>query len=138
MAKERDRLSVAQHAYNIGQLAPLGRKPIDAWPPEVLFFYARHSYDTDAAWYGTMGGTSFEWTDEVCDAIPGKVSCPVHVAYGDAHAGSLVSTEDLNALSSAGVNLTATHFPGAGHGISFPFARAFIDDLKAFLGRLPA
>ena len=64
------------------------------------------------------------------------MKCPVHVGYGDPAAGGLVTPDDVAALASAGVKVTSTHFPGAGHGISPSFPREFRDDLKAWLAGL--
>ena len=134
--RERLNLTVTEYAAHLGQLAPFGPKLLEVLPPQQLIFYARHSYDTDPAWYAVAGGEAPGWPDEVANAIPSQVKCPVHVCYGDSATGSLVKADDIAALAAAGVNVTSTHFPEAGHGISPAFPREFLNDLKAFLGRV--
>ncbi|HMO95264.1 MAG TPA: alpha/beta hydrolase [Tepidiformaceae bacterium] len=133
-ARHRDGLSVAQHAYNVGQLAPFGGKMADVWAPEALIFFARFSCATVPRWYA--GAREYALPDDVCDGLPSRVTCPVHVAYGDPAAGGLVSADDVNELVAAGMNLTSTHFPGAGHSIQPTFARELVADLRAFLERV--
>lgn len=133
-ARQRDGLSITEHAYNLGQLAPFGRKMADVWTPQALIFFARASCDTDPRWYA--GGRKYALPDDLCDALPSRVQCPVHIAYGDPAVGGLVSEDDIRELLAAGMNLTSTHFPGAGHMIQPTFAREFVNDLRGFLARV--
>ncbi|MFN0089294.1 MAG: hypothetical protein ACKVWR_03345 [Acidimicrobiales bacterium] len=45
-------------------------------------------------------------------------------------------TEEIDALAAAGVEVTRTHFPGAGHAISPVFPVESYADVRAFLERL--
>jgi pimeloyl-ACP methyl ester carboxylesterase len=131
--------SVAEHAFHVGQSQIAGQKPIDLWPPESLAFFARFSIGTDPQYYRCLGdGRYASWSDEDCAAILANVKCPVHLAHGNPAMGGVVTTEHIEAVRAAGVNLTSTHFPGASHSLSRGFPREFINDLKAFLARLPA
>lgn len=134
--RERDQLTLAQHVYNIGQVRFAGNKPVDFWPPGQLFFFGRHAYHTDPTWYDVAKNREGEWSAEEAAEISGNVRCPVHVAYGNPVLGGLVSPEDLRILEEAGVTLTSTQFPGAGHVISPNFPREFLKDLKAFLAKV--
>jgi pimeloyl-ACP methyl ester carboxylesterase len=133
--RESEHLSIAQHAYNIGQLTTGGIKNIDLWPPATLVFFSRFTEGTDPAFYDSLEGQN--WTDDEADALCRNIRCPVHLAVGDNAVGGVVSAKALEALSATGMPFTMTNFPGAPHAVSRAFPREFINDLKAFLGRLP-
>jgi hypothetical protein len=49
---------------------------------------------------------------------------------------SLVPVEQIDALATAGVDVTRTHFPGVGHAISPMFPVQSHTDIKSFVERL--
>jgi pimeloyl-ACP methyl ester carboxylesterase len=75
-------------------------------------------------------------TDDEVAAVVRGVRCPVHVAYGDAAAGSLVPVAEIDALAAAGMAVTRTHVPGAGHALSPLFPARCHADLRRFLARI--
>jgi pimeloyl-ACP methyl ester carboxylesterase len=135
--KERESSSLVEHMLNIGSIPVRGSTILELWPPQQLAQFARDAYGTASEYYRQVADFRAALADETCDAIPAGVRCPVHLLYGDIAAGSVVNPEDIDELRRLGVELSVTHIPGAPHGIAMPFAREFIDDLKAFLAGLP-
>jgi pimeloyl-ACP methyl ester carboxylesterase len=129
--------SVAQHAYNLGQFAPFGPKWIDVMPPARLAFFARHSYETDPAFYASVGEPDPSVLDSP-SAVSALLKCPIHVAHGNPEIGGIVPQESLDAFKAACGQVTATYFPNAGHEPAFAVPREYINDLKAFLAKVPA
>ena len=132
--REKEHLSIAQHAYNVGQLTTGGTKNIDLWPPAMLLIFARFTEGTDPQFYDNI--QAHDWTDEEATALCRSIRCPVHIAVGETAFGGVVPLKALEALRETGLPFTSTDFPGAGHMVSWAFPREFLNDLKAFLGRV--
>jgi pimeloyl-ACP methyl ester carboxylesterase len=91
---------------------------------------------TDPAFFDVVTNPDRFWTDtEVAEVVRG-IRCPLHVAYGDLDRGSLVPVAEIDALASAGVDVSRTHFAGAGHAISPWFTAQSHADIRSFLARL--
>jgi pimeloyl-ACP methyl ester carboxylesterase len=126
--------SVAQFAAEIGRLTVFGPPLADVWPPVTVTFFARNAYGCDPAFYETDAEWSTEKADELCRAI----QCPIHIAAANQSRGGIVTMAVIQRMNELGLAFTLTDFPNAGHMISHGQPREFINDLKAFLGRLPA
>jgi pimeloyl-ACP methyl ester carboxylesterase len=137
IARERqtEGFSVAQYAHRIGQLTTFGPRIADLWPPQALILFARFSYNADPALYNEVVA---DWTREQATEICQRLRCPVHLALGDVALGGIVTPTALEDFAATGVSFTSTEFAGAGHMISPAFGRAYINDLKAFLAKVPA
>lgn len=134
LQRDAESWSVARYTHEIGRLTTFGPPLADAWPPATLAFFARNAYGCDPACYDADGELSAEETDALCAAI----RQPLHVAAGNEVRGGIVSDLALERMRQLGVDFTVTRFENAGHMVSHSQPREFIDDLKAFLGRLPA
>ncbi|MFN0089120.1 MAG: alpha/beta fold hydrolase [Acidimicrobiales bacterium] len=129
--------SAAQLAAATGatQRAP-GLTMMDLLGPEAVAFMARIRLHTDPLYFDTVVDPGKYWTEDDVAAVIAAVRCPVHIAYGDLNTGSLVPETEIDALVSAGMNVTRQHFPGASHVIT-PFnTRAVHEDLRRFLAQL--
>lgn len=137
--REEHNWTVAEYTHQLGQQQQLGRAIIETWPPAQLSFFGRAQYRTAPAWYDAIIDVERSFLgDEMVEHLGRAVTCPVHIAVGNPAMGGLVSEEALAKQRAAGLEFTTTHFAQAGHVISFAQPREFIDDLKAFLARLPA
>ncbi len=135
--RERDNLSVAEYARMIGQQAPFGTPLAETSDPLRAIHFARAGYFTDPAFYRVIGGVEdWAWSDEVAEALPSKIRCPVHLAHGNRQLGSLVPQQAVEALLAVIPTLTSTYFERGGHEIHGDVPREFIADLKSFLSRV--
>jgi hypothetical protein len=100
--------SVDEYARALGASRLGPGTMLDLRGPAFVAFFARLTASTDPAFF-----------DVVTDPAE----------------GSLVPPARIDAL--AGVDVTRTHFPGAGHAISPFFPDQSARDIRAFLRRLP-
>jgi len=129
--KDRENLSFFQFANRLA-----GRLPQwAAFDPAGLVTFARLVAGSDPKLYAVMTDPDDPWTPEEAEAIERAVRCPVHVARGDAAAGSIVTERHIEQLRDAGMDITSTHFPGAGHMIARANTPAMLRDFRAFLQR---
>jgi pimeloyl-ACP methyl ester carboxylesterase len=128
--------SVAEYAAALGQ-ARLGPATMfDLRGPEFVAFFARLTASTDPSFFDVVTDPDRFWTDDDVSRVVRGLRCPVHVAYGDAGEGSLVPVGQIDALAHAGVEVTRTHFPGAGHAISPMYPAQSLVDIEAFVERV--
>lgn len=128
--------SAAEYAAALGQ-ARLGPATMfDHQGPEFVAFFARLTASTDPAFFDVVTNPDTFWTDDDVSSVIRGLRCPVHVAYGDAGQGSLVPVAQIDALASAGVDVTRTHFPSAGHAISPNFPAQSHTDIRSFVERV--
>lgn len=128
--KHREGLSFLQFANRLAAKLPRWA----AMDPAGLVGFARLVAGSDPALYAAIGNPDNSWSPEEALAIERAVRCPVHVARGDAQAGSIVTEGHVDDLRNAGLHITSTHFPGAGH-MARAYTPAMIDDVRAFLQR---
>lgn len=128
--------TVTEYASVLGHSRLGPRTMFDLRGPAFVSFFARLTASTDPAFFDVVTDPARFWTDEQVDAVTRGLRCPVHIAYGDAAQGSLVPPSRIDALTAAGVEVTRTYFPGAGHAISPFFPAQSHQDLRSFLGRL--
>jgi pimeloyl-ACP methyl ester carboxylesterase len=128
--------SVAEYAAALGyaRLGPMTM--FDRHGPEFVAFFARLTASTDHAFFDVVTNPDSFWTDNDVSSVVRGLRCPVHVAYGDAGQGSLVPVAQIDALGIAGVDVTSTHFPGAGHAISPMFPVHSHADIELFVKRV--
>ena len=125
--------SVAEYAAALGQ-AQLGPGTMfDLRGPEFVAFFARLTASTDPAFFDVVTNPDRFWTDSEVAAVVQGLRCPVHIAYGDPGQGSLVPVAQIDALATAGVDVTRTYFPGAGHAISPMFPAQSHADVRSFV-----
>jgi pimeloyl-ACP methyl ester carboxylesterase len=128
--------SLAEYAAALGQ-ARLGPATMfDLHGPEFVAFFARLTVSTDHAFFDVVTNPDTFWTDDDVSSVVRGLRCPVHVAYGDVGQGSLVPVAQIDALANAGVDVTSTHFPGAGHAISPMFPVQSHADIRLFVERV--
>jgi pimeloyl-ACP methyl ester carboxylesterase len=128
--------SVTEYAAALGQ-ARLGPATMfDLRGPEFVAFFARLTAATDHAFFDVVTNPDRFWTDHEVSSVLRGLRCPVHVAYGDPEQGSLVPGAQIDALANAGVDVTRTHFPGAGHAISPMFPVQSQTDIRSFVERV--
>jgi pimeloyl-ACP methyl ester carboxylesterase len=128
--------SVADYAAALGR-ARLGRSTMfDLRGPQFVAFFARLTASTDPAFFDVVTDPEAFWTDDEVSAVVRGLRCPVHIAYGDLEHGSLVPVAAIDALAGAGVHVTRSHFPGAGHAISPMFPAQSHADLRSFAERV--
>ena len=125
--------AVAEYAAALGQ-ARLGPGTMfELQGPAFVAFFAQITASTDPAFFDVVTAPAGLWTDaDVAEVVRG-IRCPVHVAYGDVDRGSLVPLAEIDALASAGVDVSRTHFAGAGHMISPLFPAESNADIRSFL-----
>lgn len=126
--------SVVRYAHEIGRLTVFGPPLAMLWPPATVSFFARNAFGCDPAFYDMQ----LTWTSAEADELCRSVRCPVHIAAGDPSRGAIATGPAVARLKELGLPFTLTDFPGAGHMVSHAQPREFIDDLKAFLGTVPA
>jgi pimeloyl-ACP methyl ester carboxylesterase len=130
--KQAQGLSLYQFASALGVALP-------EWAttdPAGLVRFARWVGGTDPAAYDMIGDPDDPLPLEEVRAIEAAVRCPVHVAYGDIAMGGIVTAEHIADLRRAGMDVTATHYAGAGHVITSTHAREILADIREFLGRV--
>jgi len=128
--------SVAEYAAALGQ-ARLGNGTMfEVLGPAFVAFFARLTWLTDPAYFDVVASPDHYWTDDEVTAVVRGLHCPVHISYGDPDRGSLVPVAEIDALAAAGVDVTRTHFPGAGHVISPAFPALSHADIRAFVERV--
>lgn len=129
--------SMAEYAAALGH-ARLGPATMfDLQGPEFVAFFARLTASTDPAFFDVVTNPDAFWTDGYVSSVVRDLRCPVHIAYGDPDQGSLVPVAHIDALANAGVDVTRTHFPGAGHAISPLFPVQSHADIRSFAERVP-
>jgi pimeloyl-ACP methyl ester carboxylesterase len=127
--------SVAEYAAALGH-ARLGPATMfDRQGPEFVAFFARLTASTDPAFFDVVTNPEAFWSDDDVASVVRDLRCPVHIAHGDPDQGSLVPVTQIDALSNAGVDLTRTHFAGAGHAISPMFPAHSHADIRSFVER---
>ncbi len=128
--------SIAEYAAALGrtQLGP--GTMFDLRGPEFVAFFARLTASTDPAFFDVVTSPDRFWTDDEVAAVVRGLRCPVHIAYGDSGQGSLVPVAQIDALAAAGVDVSRTHFPGAGHAISPEFPAKSQADIRTFVERV--
>lgn len=128
--------SIAEYAAALGQ-ARLGPGTMfDLRGPEFVAFFARLTGSTDPAFFDVVTNPDRYWTDNQVTAVVRGIRCPVHIAYGDPPQGSLVPVAQIDALAATGLDVTRTHFPGAGHAISPEYPGKSQADVRAFVERV--
>lgn len=134
-ARDRESQSLVLFAHHLGQM-PAGKTTLgEVLGPIGLQRLASWFYETRPALFAEEFMTEHLTAEDVSRILAGLV-CPLHVAYGDTALGGLVQQDDLEAILSAGVDMTATHFPGTGHSIAGLAPHAYLEDLRAFLKRV--
>jgi hypothetical protein len=104
--------------------------------PSDLARFARLIAGTDPVAYTKMGAPGDALPLDDVRAIERAVRCPVHVARADPALFGIVTEEHIDELKAAGMDVTSTYFPGAGHIITNRQAKGVLDDLRAFLSRI--
>jgi pimeloyl-ACP methyl ester carboxylesterase len=132
VAKQEQGQSVYQFASALGLALPEWA----ATDPAGLVRFARWVGGTDPAAYDMIGDPDDPLPLKEVRAIEAGIRCPVHVAYGDTGMGGIVTAEHIAGLQSAGMDVTATHYAGAGHVITSTHAREMLADIRTFLRRV--
>jgi pimeloyl-ACP methyl ester carboxylesterase len=130
--------SVAEYAAALGQTRLGQATMFDIQGPEFVAFFARLTVSTDHAFFDVVTNPDSFWSDDEVSSVVSSVRCPVHIAYGDPDQGSLVRVAQIDDLANAGVDVTRTYFPGAGHAISPMFPLQSHTDIKSFVERVTA
>ena len=125
--------SVADYAAALGQTRFGRASMFDVRGPEFVAFFAQLTVSTDHAFFEVVTNPDRFWSDDDVSSVVSGVRCPVHIAYGDPDQGSLVPISQIDALANAGVQVTRTHFPGAGHAISPMFPVQSHTDIRSFV-----
>ena len=137
--RKRAQMTLLEFAAGWGSISIGGRALFETVPPPGVIAAARASYGTDPEYYRfTADLERFGWDDSDVPRLT-NVTCPVHLARGNPKlpAGGLISDEAFAEVEHL-ANWTTTYFENAGHNIQSAQPREFINDLKAFLERLPA
>jgi pimeloyl-ACP methyl ester carboxylesterase len=130
--------AVAEYAAALGQARIGPGTMFELQGPAFVAFFAQFSAGTDPAFFDVVTDPDGFWTTNDVADIVRAVRCPVHVAYGDLDRGSLVPVAEIDSLAAAGVDVSRTHFAGAGHAISPLFPAQSHADICSFLARLRA
>lgn len=130
-----DAFSVAEYAAALGRARLGGRTMFDIRGPAFVAWFAQLTMSTDPGFFDVVTDPGRFWTDSQAATISTEIRCPVHVAYGDTGQGSLVTIEQIDALAAAGIDVTSTNFPGAGHAISPEFPGDSHIDIRQFVER---
>lgn len=130
--------TVADYAAALGRARVGPGTMLDLRGAAFVAFFARLSAGTDPACFDVLTNPDRFWTDDEVAGVVRGLRCPVHIAYGDAAEGSLVPSAQIDALAAAGVDVTRTHFPRAGHAISPMFPAESQRDIEAFVERVRA
>jgi pimeloyl-ACP methyl ester carboxylesterase len=128
--------SVAEYAAALGRTRVGQATMFDLRGPEFVAFFAQLTAATDQAFFDVVTNPDAFWTGDDVSRIVRCLQCPVHIAYGDPDQGSLVPLAQIDALANAGVDVTRTHFPGAGHAISPMFPLQSYADIRSFVERV--